>query len=209
MKIFNTFDTKLKQKNYDKSVFLFWEDKVLLISRSFAFWFFKWILPFIAGIIFSIGFVFIYNFLNKYYKPLWTTLLVIWIIFILLLLFRLYRVYLNYKFDFCIITPEEFITHKQKWVFISNYKNIPVEKVRSIQSRHAWIIWNIFNYWTITILTDWWEAAALVENDIETSWAWMIKLTFVNRPNKTKQKILLLCVHKWSLKDIEENKYKI
>ncbi len=210
MKIFHSFDTKLKEKEYKKAVFIFWKDKILMISRCFAFIFFNWILPFFAWIIFASFSIILYFYTKSFYEPLAVLFLIIWWLFTIYLFYKFYLIFLNYKFDFCIITPEELITHKQKWIFKSSYKNIPVEKIKSVQSRHKWFFWNIFNFWNITILTDWWIAAEKDEmEDIDSSWAWIIRLTSVHRPNKTKKKILLLCIHKWKLSDIKDNKYKI
>lgn len=210
MRIFNSFDTKLKTKELNKAIFIFWENKVIMVSRSLAFWIFKWVLPFILWLLFSSMSFLLYDYVKELYKPIAILILIIWWLFTLYLLIKTFNTYLSYKFDFCLVTPEELFTHKQKWIFLSNYKNIPVEKIRSIQSRHDSFIWNVFNYWIITILTDWWVAAQDedIEN-IESSWAWIIKLTFVSWPNITKKKILLLCIHKWCLQDIEDNKYKI
>lgn len=210
MKIFNSFDTKLKKKEFNKAVFVFSENKVMMISRCFAFWLFNWIFPFIIWVWFSVISIVLYNYTKDFYEPLAVLFLIIWWVFLLYLVHKFFIIFLNYKFDFTLATPEELVTHKQKWIFKSNYKNIPVEKIRSIQSRHDWFLWNIFNYWVITILTDWWIAAAEdAIQDIDSSWAWIIRLTYVHRPNKTKKKILLLCIHKWCLQDIEDNKYKI
>ncbi len=138
MKIFNSFDTKLKQKKYNKFKNIFWEGKVLIIRRSFSFWLIKWIIPFILYIIFSILlYYYLYKFVYKYLITWANSLLillgVISLIISLIILNRIYKIYINYKMDFCLVSPEELITYKQKWILKSNFKNIPVKEIRSIQ----------------------------------------------------------------------------
>ncbi len=107
--------------------------------------------------------------------------------------------------DFCLVTPEEIMTYKQKWILKSSFKNIPINKLKSIQSKHNWIIWNILNFGNITILTDGWLGAANDKDPDDESWAWMIKLTYVHRPNRTKEKISTISIHEWSINDSEED----
>ncbi len=205
MKIFSSFDSKLRIKEYKKFVNTFWEDKVLLISRCFFFFLFIGIIPFFIWLIFCFGIFLWFLYTINIYLPLAIWILIIWIILFIILLYKLFIVFLSYKYDFTIVTPEALQTHKQKWLFNYNYKDIPVEKIKTIQARNIWIIWSVFNYWNMTILMDWWVAAAEdIEYDEQWSWAWQVRLTFVNRPNKIKEQILMLCFRKLSLSDYKE-----
>ena len=45
MKIFNDFDSEGKQKEYKFVSDKFWEENVMLVERSIAYWIMKWIIP--------------------------------------------------------------------------------------------------------------------------------------------------------------------
>jgi hypothetical protein len=79
------------------------------------------------------------------------------------------------------------VTYKQKGLFNSKMKNLPTSKIRSTQSYRSWIISNIFSYWIIEILTDWW---LWEENDDGSSQAGKTKLSYVHHPWKILKSIL-------------------
>ena len=116
-------------------------------------------------------------------------------------LYKMYRTYINYKMDFTIITPEEIVAHKQHWLFVSNYKNIPAKWVKSIQSGRNGFLWSLCNFWEITFLMDWWSEAVWIDKT-DSHWAWILILTYVDKPDITKRKIMLICKHGWLLKNV-------
>jgi hypothetical protein len=191
MKIFNDFDTQWKQKEYDFVVNKFWEDNVIFIERSIAYWIMKWIIPII--IVWSIAtfFSYIAFLLMTDYSIISWILISITVIFILAFINHLINIYLDYKFDYAIVTQRWIYTYKQIWFFNSKNKELPANKIRSIESQRFWLLWNIFWYGTIVIVTD----GSMTEKDEHWShiW-WKTKITYVSKPKKITKKIMELCL---------------
>ena len=112
-------------------------------------------------------------------------LLNIWQVFIsflfLYLIYKILYTLINFEMDFVLITLENISFYNQSWLFKRGSKTIWVEKIKSIQANKKWIIRSIFDFWEIIILTEWDEA-----------WKWEIKLKFIPKPDKIKNKILHL-----------------
>jgi len=62
--------------------------------------------------------------------------------------------YLKYKYDFTIIDPIGVTTYKQKGILHSFLKQIPANRIRSIQICRNNILENVFSYGSLDILTD-------------------------------------------------------
>jgi hypothetical protein len=178
MRIFNNFDTELKKNEYEWAVKIYWKDKVFLIQRYVAFWIIRWIIPFILIFIINIGLFMLLFFLESV-KPLFDVLFWILIIIDIIILYKFFNLYLDYKFDYTLVTPYGIVTHKQKGLFYSKVKDLPTSKIRSTQLYRSWILWNIFSYWVIEILTDGW---LWDENDDGSSQAGKTKLSYVYNP---------------------------
>lgn len=194
MKILNNFDTKLKDKEYEKAVKINWADNVLLVQRSFIYLFVKWFIPLIIYIFFASTLLYFAIYFKEYpliYKSIIWTVLFFWVF----VLYKFFYIYLDYKYDFSIFTCKRIFTYKQEWLLNSDFKDLPAEKIRSIISCRSGLLGNIFWYWSIEIYTDWWMAD---ENDFDhwRSQAWKTKLTYVVSPNKARQKILSICITK-------------
>jgi len=200
MKIFHNFDTKLKKKDYIWSVNRVGKNKVILVERSIYYWILKWIIPLIVIILMNIWIFILFMYLiENDLSPLAWIILFIWLFILLWWLIRVMNHYINYKLDFSIITSEEIITHSQKWFFKRNYKNIPSKKMRSIQSQHSGIWWNLLNYGTITLLID--GGMWAISDAEDGSGSGKIVFTYVYKPNFTRRKIMWLCIHNKTLDD--------
>jgi len=193
MKIFNNFDTTFKDSEYSDQMKKHWNEKVVLIQRTFAFWVMNWIIPLIIFLtaisIFTVFHTKYLHALENDYCVFW------WVIWITSILFLRYFIntYLDYKMDFSIITKEWVSSFKQLWFFNSKNKDLPASKIRSISSARYWLLWNIFWYWYIEIITDW----SISTRDEE--WAhlwWKMTMTYVKFPIKLRKKIIEVCLMK-------------
>lgn len=191
MKIFNNFDTNLIDKEYSYAIQKHGKDNVILIQRAFAFWVINWIIPFF---IFSVMFM-IFSFLYFQYIKDYNFPFYIFIWFSVLLIFFVLRYltnrYLDYKYDFTIITHEWVFTFKQLWFFNSKNKDLPASKIRSISCSRDWLLWNIFWYWNIEIITDW--SLSSVDDEWSHLW-WKMIMTYVKKSNLLRKKIIEVCL---------------
>lgn len=194
MKIFNNFDTKWKDKEYADAMEKHWNQNVILVQRTFAFWFINWIIPIIVFVIFAISLIifhFKYIHILKYNFHTFS-LIILWIIFITFLRYLINK-YLDYKCDYTIITREWISSYKQLGFFNNKNKDLPASKIRSISSERDWLLWNIFWYWSIEIITDWSVSAR--DDEWSHLW-WKMKMTYVSLPNVTRKKIIEVCLMK-------------
>lgn len=191
MKIFNDFDTEGKQKEHKYVSDKFGAENIMLIERSLAYWVMKWIVP--AVVVFTICtfFSYIAFLLKAEYEIISWILIWIIVVFTLSFITNIIHIYLDYKLDYAIVTQRWIYTYKQIWFFNSKNKELPANKIRSIESQRFWILWNIFWYWTIIIVTDW----SMTEKDENGSHIWgKTKITYVNKPKKITKKIMELCL---------------
>ena len=191
MKIFNDFDTKGKQKAYNRVVKTYWEENIIFINRSKAYWIMNWILPIVPYLLLS-GFFLYIDFFILNDTPIFSKVVfIIIILFWLLFLNYIINVYLSYKFDFSIITKSWIYSHKQIWFFNSKSKDLPANKIRSIESQRSWILWNIFWFWNIVVVTDW----SMQDKDIYWNHVWWkTKITYVTNAAKTTRRIIEICL---------------
>lgn len=185
MKIFNNFDSEIVEKELQEAISSHGEDNVILCTRYVAFWILKWIIPFVL--------ILILNVVSIYWVSQIETSFIAhvlyWIIVILdlIYLYKLFNLRLDYTYDHTIITPEAITTYKQKWILDSKLKELPTAQIKSTQSYRSWMLWNIFSYWVIEILTDWamWDS----EKDW-SSQAGKTKLSYVHHPTMVRKKIM-------------------
>ncbi len=200
MKIFNNFDTELRETEYQESIQKYWQKSVLLITRSNYYWLVKWILPFLGFLILSLGVFFLIYFLHSFWDILSYIVLGLWVIFFLVILKYIFNIYVHYRFDFTIVNPDEIITYGQLWLLNSSYKSFPIKKIRSIRSYRASLLGNILGYWDLIFLSD--GSAELVPwQTWEKYWSWKMTLTFVKRPNQLKKLIMEIC-NEWTYNNI-------
>lgn len=184
MKIFNNFDTKLKKREYEEAMKLYWKNKVILVQRHKSFWIIKGLIPLSIIIIANILiFIFIWKIEIELLK------IVVFLVLIgdIIYLYNLFNLFLDYKFDYTLITPDRIITYKQKWILNSKLKDLPASQIKSTQSYRSGILWNIFSFGNIEILTDW---AVWADNFDGSSQAWKTKLTYVHHPTAVKKEIM-------------------
>lgn len=97
---------------------------------------------------------------------------------------------LKFLYDFTIVDPTGITTYKQKGILHSNLKQIPSQRIRSLQIHRSSILENIFAYGKIEIHTDFTENMHIGEDNESPS---VIALTFVDKPYKKKNKITDIC----------------
>ncbi len=186
MKIFSNFDTNFRKKVLEKRKESFDDSQIIVIIRSKYYFIFRVFIPFVAYLL--IGLTIAY-FLRKYsldffiYIPLGLVwLLVIW--------FRVVHRFLKYRYDFTIVDPRGITTYKQKGILHSFLKQIPANRIRSIQICRNNLLENVFWYGSIDILTDFAENMHIGEDGEVPS---VIGMTYVDAPYKIKNKITDLC----------------
>ncbi|MDD3301968.1 MAG: hypothetical protein PHN31_00290 [Candidatus Gracilibacteria bacterium] len=193
MKIFNNFDSKFKEKEYNEAIKNYGEENVLLVQRCIAYLIIKGWIPLFLYIILIIPIIIGAYFL-KTYTYVFRSIVTVLSIFSLSVLYKFFLVYLDYKYDFSIFTCKRIFTYKQEGLLNSDFKDLPAEKIRSIVSSRNGLIGNIFGYGSVEIYTD---GQGFMENEDEyheRSHAGKTKLTYVYRPNKIRQRILRICV---------------
>jgi hypothetical protein len=195
MKIFNDFDTSLKWNEYNDAIKKHWKENVLLIERYTAFWIMRGLIPAIFITVWEFFLLFFAFKFEKSIPVLFWTMFWAGVVLGLIFLYYLFNVYLDYKFDFSLVTPEWILTYKQIWLLDSKFKDLPAWKIRSIQARRDWLLWNIFWFWSIEILTDWWMAKTDAEWRTQ---AGRTKFSYAYRPNELRKKINNICLLKYS-----------
>lgn len=186
MKIFSNFDTKFKQKLIETRLENFKSSEILVISRSKYYFIFKVLFPFFLisslwlVVCFFLDFLNISRFISFPLVFVW--LLVIW--------FQVVHKFLKYKYDFTVVDPLWITTYKQKWILHSFLKQIPGNRIRSIQICRNNILENIFWYGSLDILTDFTENMHIWEDSESPS---VIGLSYIDDPYHVKNKITDLC----------------
>ncbi|MCD5375371.1 hypothetical protein LR010_02910 [Candidatus Gracilibacteria bacterium] len=98
--------------------------------------------------------------------------------------------FFKYRYDFTIVDPLGVTTYKQKGILHSFLKQIPANRIRSIQICRNSFLENVFGYGSLDILTDFTDNMHIGEEDEAPS---VIGLTYVDTPYKEKNKITDLC----------------
>ncbi|MEF2174976.1 MAG: hypothetical protein V3575_00780 [Candidatus Absconditabacteria bacterium] len=192
MKIFNNFDTKLKENEFKEAIEHHGYDSVILVVRSKYYWIVKGIFPILLGIIGNIIIIYMGLYLKTHgLEGFYWIIVVLLGIVNIIFLYYLIMIYINYKMDFTIVSRDGISTYKQKGFFKNSVKNLPASNVRSVQSKRVGIMGNVFGYGYILLVTD----GSLASNDEdETKSAGVVKLTYVDRPNLMRKRILDLCL---------------
>lgn len=97
---------------------------------------------------------------------------------------------LKFLYDFTAVDPQGITTYKQKGILHSVLKQIPANRIRSIQFERNSILENIFEFGSIEIHTDFTENMHVGEDDESPS---VIGLTYVDAPYKVKTQITDIC----------------
>lgn len=186
MKIFSNFDTGFRQKVVNKKLKSFTEAEIIVVTRSKYYLIFRVLFPFF--VVSAIGGAALV-FLNKYNIDWYvsTPLIAVWF---LVVWFRIIHKLLKFRYDFTVVDPLGVTTYKQKWILRSFIKQIPANRIRSIQICRNNILENVFGYGSLDILTDFTDNMHIGEEDEAPSVIWM---TYVDMPYRVKNKITDLC----------------
>lgn len=116
MKIFSNFDSEWKNEAYNEMVEKYGENNVLVLNKSFLFFFVKVLFPilwwFIA--IFSLRIIIYINLDDNTIKVLFTLFMLL-LYWFLLTISSVLKYYVDYKMDFSIVTPEYLTRYNQSW----------------------------------------------------------------------------------------------
>ncbi len=164
----------------------FKQDEIIIITRSRFYFLFRVLFP--LFVLFSLGGI-TFFFLKKY-DISWYVVIPLILVWLLVVWFRVVHKFLKYRYDFTIVDPLGVTTYKQKWILHSFLKQIPANRIRSIQIQRNTILENVFWYGSIDILTDFAENMHIGEEKEAPS---VIGLTYVSEPYKIKNKITDLC----------------
>lgn len=153
MKIFSTFDTQSKQKALREQKERYGDDKVHLLEKS-NFFFIKHIIGPFFSIIFSAllsGYI-----VSEFFKitPIITGSVIIAVMILWILYADIIKHYIDYKMDYCIITPDEIILTEQSWLFNRWIKTLDAAKVKSISVQKKNMIHSLFNNGDIIFMSD-------------------------------------------------------
>lgn len=162
-----------------------WE-KVLVITRSKYHLIFRVIFPWIMlGILYIALYWLVWK--TEWTQYLRYPLIIMGSVFFW---FQIMHKLFKYLYDFTIIDPLGVTTHKQKGIMRSYLKQIPANRVRSIQVTQNRFLENICWYGDIDIHTDFPQNPHFGEDTESPS---LIGLTYVDHPHKVKTKLTAIC----------------
>ena len=153
MRIFSTFDTKLKanrisffQEKYGKS-------NIHVIERATIFWRIVVFSPILKGILFtSIIWITTWYIFSNNIVLYWSLALAT--VFSSVFYLSAIKSYIDYIMDYCIITPDEVILTQQEWILKRTVRTLDWEKVKSIYINKQSLIYSIFDSGTIVFMSD-------------------------------------------------------
>lgn len=177
MRLFSNFDTKLRQRRFTEYQEQYGKENVLCFGRSTLYRVYKFLLPLLFVIIFSIlSLIFLYRRLDgDYFGYILVSVLIIDLVFFVPAMSK----YIDYKMDFIIVVPSSIIMHDQSGLFKKNIVTISAHSVKSISVKKTWLLYSIFDNGDLIILT---------EGDIEQNGE--ITLRRVPRPEKRKNQMV-------------------
>lgn len=186
MKIFSNFDTKFQERIYQKKLTKFSKEDIVLIKRSIFYLIFRVLIPFcilIGLIVFLFALIYQYSWMMYAAIPLLlTAYFIFWT--------QIFRKLLKYLYDFTLVDPQGITTFKQKGILQSILKEIPGNRIRSIQVERKSLLENIFGFGSIEIHTDFSENMHVGEDDESPS---VIGLSYVDKPISIKNTISDIC----------------
>ena len=153
MKIFSSFDTEYKKTLVSDMRKRFSPQDVHLIEKSALFLFVKVYLPIlislIVGIVISTA---IYYFLDIDS----TQALIAGIItmFFTILPYNIVKKYIDYKMDYCIVTPEDIVLAEQSGIFQRQIRTLDTSKIKSISVYKKHFFMSVFNNGSIVFMSD-------------------------------------------------------
>ncbi len=177
MRIFSNFDTKLRERRFKEYEAKYGIGNVLCFWRSKLYRAYKFLLPLIFVIVFSIlSLFFMYRWLDgEYFGYILVSVFIIDLVFFIPAVVK----YIDYKMDFIIVVPPSIIMHDQTWIFKKDIVTINASSVKSVSVKKTWLLYSIFDNGDIIILTEW-DVAQNGE----------ITLRWVPRPEKRKNQMM-------------------
>ena len=187
MKILSNFDTKYEDSVMEKFRSMYWKENVLSIHRAQIFLVMYLLAP-ISTIIISwiIALIVMFYWDENGFDPI-IQAIKFWLPFLSAILVTLYylpglvKKYIDYSMDFCVITPKEIVSYNQTWIMARKWHSIDTDKIKTITIDKKWFVKSLFNFWTITFLSEW-----------DSTWKGDIQLNFVSDPDKVKNDIKTL-----------------
>ena len=153
MKIFSTFDTKFKHKSLVEKKEKYGQDKVHLLEKSSFFLLKNIIIPFFVIIILTLlsGYI-----LSEYLKtpPIVNIIIMSGILLMGVLYAAIIKHYIDYKMDYCIVTPDEIILTEQSGLFNRWIRTLDITKVKSISVQKHDLFNSLFNNWAIIFMSE-------------------------------------------------------
>lgn len=155
MKLFSNFDTQLKQEAVDEAILEFGPEKVVVLTKSSLFLFYKVVFP-------VVWWTSLFIFLEI--LPYWALedlgpVVHIFSVFILILyLFFLYKplkYYLDYKMDFSIVTPRLLTRYNQSWLMRRDIQTSNVRNIKTISIKKHNFLYNLFDNGDLIFLSEW------------------------------------------------------
>ncbi|MDD3049392.1 MAG: hypothetical protein PHQ89_05445 [Bacilli bacterium] len=130
MRLFSNFDTKLRQRRFTEYQEQYGKENVLCFGRSTLYRVYKFLLPLLFIIIFSIlSLIFLYRRLDgDYFGYILVSVFIIDLVFFVPAMTK----YIDYKMDFIIVVPSSIIMHDQAGLFKKNIVTISAHSVKSI-----------------------------------------------------------------------------
>ncbi len=179
MKIFSSFDTRLRQKSLKEYQDQYGVDKVVLLHKSWLFLFEKVFPKLLGSIIIMIVTIVVSNWIFWASQERYTIYIIIGVIFVLLTFaWPVIKHFIDYYMDFALVTPKSLIMFNQTGILKRDMATIDVDKIKTISVRKRYLLYSVFNNWDLIFLSEW-----------DSNNFWEITLYFISRPEEKKAKI--------------------
>jgi len=184
MRILSSFDTNFANEVLEREKQIYWPEKVLLVTHGRFFYYFMILIPTIffvlAIIIYFVSYFYFWSYIPKDFRTLYYILgFVFFIIIFFPLWFKILKRYIDYILDFIVVTPKALIYYNQEWILKRRWRTVDTDKIKTITVDKSWLLWSMFNFWSMIVLSEW-----------DEQWAWEINFKFVDAPDELKLKIL-------------------
>ena len=161
MKILSNFDTKLFANLQSEYEAKYGAEYMVVVKRSPIFLVLFVLFPLIICMstrLIALS-MYMYSFsmfgddISRYifFGVIW--LIVLWVTYVMG--WRALYQYINYKMDFCLITPYEIVHYNQIWILNRPTEVIDTEKIKTITKNSAWFRKSFFNYGELIFLSEW------------------------------------------------------
>ncbi|MFZ2150849.1 MAG: hypothetical protein WAZ12_04000 [Candidatus Absconditicoccaceae bacterium] len=179
MKIFSSFDTRLRQKSLKEHQDQYGVDKVVLLDKSWLFLFEKVFPKLLGSIIIMIVTIVVSNWVFGTSQEKYTIYVIIGMIFVLLTFAGpVIKHFIDYYMDFALVTPKSLIMFNQTGIFKRDMATVDVDKIKTISVRKRYFLYSVFNNGDLIFLS---------EGDSDNFGE--ITLYFIPRPEEKKEMI--------------------